>query len=508
MEQLLKKRSVRLTGCALNKQEECPISGEYTLPEYCPDIAVVLKCFAYPRILNRQWSGDQLLLDGSVVIRALYLDEGRRCVRAIEFTQAFSCALRGEGRVSNAAVNLELCTKYLNCRAVNPRRIEVRGAIIVDAYAESSVQKDISVANECSGLYTRTQTKEITAPCSNSDKILTISESLDFPDDLPAAEMLLGGECHAVMRECKLLAGKAIVKGQVYLHQMYVDAHNVEMVHCLNFSIPFSQILDVDGAVEGMPYTATVHVLSDTERCTVGPGGENTILEVSVKLLAQVQVYQKEEIPVLLDAYHTKYPLSAQTEETDLRCLLGTRWEETVLPMQISVSSGRWHEILDVNAQLQEHDVVCSDGRAEARGRMTVCVIARDTDGEIVCDEFAEDYSLSYSCRGNAVSLHSVPIDYTYRMVDSTLELKVVLCVAVTDAHCEKVYTLSDLHLKQDTPYPKQKATVLFYYADAEESVWDIGRNCHTSPKEICEENSLTGECISDSTVLVVPIVN
>ena len=71
MEQLLKKKSVRLSGLAMDKQEECPISGEYTLPEYCPDVAVVLKCFAYPRILSRQWSGDQLLLDGNAVIRVL-----------------------------------------------------------------------------------------------------------------------------------------------------------------------------------------------------------------------------------------------------------------------------------------------------------------------------------------------------------------------------------------------------------------------------------------------------
>ena len=131
MEQLLKKKSMRLTCCALDKQEECPISGEYTLPEYCPDVAVILKCFAYPHIQNRQWSGDQWLLDGTAVIRVLYLDEERRRLRSLEFTQSFSCTRRGEGRADNAAVQVELSTKYLSCRAVSPRRVEVRGAILV-----------------------------------------------------------------------------------------------------------------------------------------------------------------------------------------------------------------------------------------------------------------------------------------------------------------------------------------------------------------------------------------
>ncbi len=508
MEQLLKKRSVMLTGCALDKQDECPISGEYTLPEYCPDIAVILKCFAYPRVMNRQWSGEQLLLDGNAVIRVLYLDEERCSIRSLEFTQPFTCTMRGEGRADNGAVNLTLSTKYLNCRAINPRRIEVRGAISVAAHAEYAMRKEVGVAVEDAALYTREEEIEITLPCAMSEKVLTVSESLEFPETLPPAEMLLGGECRAVVRECKLLSGKAIVKGQVHLHQLYCDNSDAEKVHSLDFTVPFSQILDVDGAMEGMPYLATVQVLSDTERCTVGPDGENTMLEVTVKLLIQIQVYCKEKLTVIKDAFHCHCPVSAQTEELKVCCLRGMRWEETVLPMQLAIPSGRWQEIVDVCVQLQEDVVTCNDDRAEAKGRMLVCVVACDTDGEIVYDEFVEDYTLTYDCTGNTCTIQAVPMDCQYRVVDKTLEVKVTMCVSIADMHCETIQVINELHLQRDIPYPKQKVTTLLYYADAGESVWDIGRHCHASPTCICEENELTDECVMEPMVLVVPIVN
>ena len=73
MEALLNKRSVQLSQRIMNQSEECAISGEYILPEYCSDIAVILKCFAYPHVQNRQWSGDQLLIDGAADIRAFFL---------------------------------------------------------------------------------------------------------------------------------------------------------------------------------------------------------------------------------------------------------------------------------------------------------------------------------------------------------------------------------------------------------------------------------------------------
>ena len=499
MEQLLKKKSVRLSGLAMDKQEECPISGEYTLPEYCPDVAVVLKCFAYPRILSRQWSGDQMLLDGNAVIRVLYLDEQRRCVHSIEFLQPFTCGMRGERKVDHVLVDLELSTKYLNCRAIGPRRIEVRGAVVVTARADSVMEKDVGWIAEDGGLYTRTLRKNVTIPCAMNEKLLTISESLDFPEALPAAEVLLGGECHAVVHECKLLTGKAILKGQIYLHQLYWDAQ--EMVHCLDFTLPFSQILDASESIEGMPYYATVQVLSDTERCVVGPSGENTILDVSVKLLLQVQMYRPEEITVIKEAYHSQYPVAAQTENMDFYCCLGTRWEETVLPMQLSVPQGRWQEIIDVCVQPQESVVECMDGHASVKGRMTVCVVARDMDGEVVYDEFVEDFILTYGCQGNAARVHLIPINCKYRVVENALELQVTLCATIHDIQYEREAVLSDLRLQSDRPYPQQKVTAWLYYADEGESVWDIGRSCCASPSRIFEENSLADEKVAQSMV-------
>lgn len=506
MEQLLKKKSVRLSGCALDKQEECPISGEYSLPDYCPDVAVILKCFAYPRVLNRQWSGDQLLVDGNTVLRVLYLDEERKHVHAFEFVQPFTCTMRGAGKADNAAVDLELTTKYLNCRAIGPRRVEVRGAVSVVARAECVVQKDLGIAVEDSCLFTRTLEKEITIPCGMNEKVVTISESLDFPDVLPPAEMLLGGECHAVIRDCKLLAGKAIVKGQVFLHQLYVD--NKEAVHSLDFVLPFSQILDVNEAMEGMPYDATVLILSDTERCTTGPSGENTILDVAVKLLLQIRVHKKETTTIIKDAYHSRCPLTAQTEGVEMCCFFGTRWEETVLPMRLATQSGRWQEIIDVCVQPQEHTTEYIDGSAVVNGRMIVCVVARDVDGEVVYDEFAEEYSLRYECRGNACRVSLVPIQCKYRVIENALELQISLYATVMDMEnvCEQV--TADLRLQSDCPYPPRKVTTLLYYADVGESVWDIGRNCHASPACIREENMLEEDCLTEQRVLVVPIVN
>ena len=508
MEQLLRKSTVQLTELTLDKQEDCPVSGEYTLPEYCPDVAVVLKCFADPRIQNRQWSGDQLLIDGNAVIRVLYLDEERRCVRALEFTLPFSCAFRGNGFVDNAAVELDLATKYLNYRAVSPRRIEVRGAVVVTVRADGVVNKHILTAEEGDDLYTRTETIMVTVPCGSCDKVLSISESVEFDSDLPPAEMLLGGECHAAIHECKLLSGKAIVKGYVYIRQLYMDNTSNRQTHCLNYKLPFSQIMDVANASETMLCKAFVHVLTDTERCSVGPDGENTILDVNAKLLIQVQVYQQEKMIALKDAYHRRYPLTAQTEELEQRTLLGTRWEAATLSMKLAVPNGEWSEIIDVSVQTQPLLAVCTDGKMDLKGKMEICVVARDVDGEIVCEEYTEEYGLEYGCAGNFAQAKPTVTDWTYHVAENRLELQVKLCVCVSEYESSQHRIISELRLEEDKPYPRPKVSTLFYYAESGESVWDIGRLCHASPDCILSENAMDDEFITENTVIVVPIMH
>lgn len=506
MEQLLKKRAHNITQCILDKQEECPISGEYILPEYCPDIAVVLKCFAYPHIQNRQWSGEQMLLDGNAVIRVLYLDEERRCLRSLEFAQPFSCSLRGSGRVDNAAVTLNLSTKYLTCRALNPRRIEVRGVITVDAHADGIAEKDVLEVPDYDHLYARSEVLKTTVPLETCDKIMTISESLEFDASLPPAEMLLGGECCAVLKECKLLSGKAIVKGQIYLHQIYADSLKDESIHSLNYAIPFSQILDVEQAREGAPIYAAVHVLSDTEKCVVGPDGDNTMLEVNVKLLIQLHLYGTQEITILKDVYHSQYPALLQSEMVETCSILGTRWEESVLSLSVTMPSQPWKEILDLWALPQDTTTQCEQGKARIKGRMSLCVVARELDGEIVHHEFVEDYCLEYACNGNLAQIHSDVIGVKYRVVDNTLEVQIALSSTITDRNDSQETMVSDWHLQKEAPYPKANASLVLYYADAGESAWDIGKACHTSPQAIADENALTQDCLEEPMVLLVPI--
>ena len=324
------KQTVMLPRPAMNMHEEYVLSGDFVLPEYCPDVAVVLKCQITPYVASRQWNGDQLVLDGTALLRVLYLDEERQCVREAEFTQPISCSLRGDGDAQGAMVQLSLTPEYVNCRATSPRRLEVRGAFTVHAWALKTQEMVLLDSQQEEGLYMQTATMQINAPKAWAERMTVVSEILDFTGDLPEAEQLLGGHCQAVVQECKLLSGKAIVKGQLYMHQLYTDDSSRGTTHVLDYTLPFSQILDVDGAMDGDLATAEVLLLSDTQRTALNDAGQNGALELTAKLLIQVQVYSSEEIRLVTDAYHGRCPVEPHTCMVSPYSLVGVQRQNKI----------------------------------------------------------------------------------------------------------------------------------------------------------------------------------
>lgn len=506
MENLLQHKTIRISRPVLDRREECGVSGSFTLPDYCVDIASVMICTMSPHLINRQWSGDRLLIDGSADVRMLYLDEERCRVHAAEFSLPFGVECKADFAPDSIPVTVHLRTHYVNWRAVSPRCIEIRGGVIAEIQAISVEDMDLlEVHDPC--IETRLCDASVTAPTASAEKVLTVSEQLDFPQDKPACDMLLGGTCNAELTECRLLNGKAIVKGTLYVHQMY--SHDLEKgsTDCLNFAIPFSQILDVEGAREGQLHNAHIYCLSDAERCLTGPDGANTVLEVTAKVLVQISVWEETTTAILLDAYHTKYPLDLEFEELRHNTFVGYRNEHTVLPMPVELPSTDVGEILDVWVTSMDYDVTVRGQVAVIMGKMGVNVLWRDRDGCIALHHTKEEFRLELPCIGDVTMARLSVTEVQYRVDGAYLQLQIRLSVCMNMYQSCNHRVVSLLTLQKDRAYPAGKENLLMYYASTGESVWDIGRSCHASASAICAENDIKTDTISQPMLLSIPIV-
>ena len=148
-------RAVPVNETLFDDFDERPVDCDFVLPDYCPDIAAVLKCTLKPVIQSKQLSGDRLLVDGQATIRVMYLDEGRKCVRCCEFSQPFTSTFSVKNAGVNACIRATAKTDYVNCRATSPRRLDVHGAFTVKLKITAQGSREVVSEAKGAGKYTR-----------------------------------------------------------------------------------------------------------------------------------------------------------------------------------------------------------------------------------------------------------------------------------------------------------------------------------------------------------------
>ena len=121
MEYNLQKMQVPEAGWLLDTVAEEPVDADLTLPDYCPDIERILKCTMIPQIYMANISGDCLNIDGNTVIRVMYLDGGKGCLRSYEHTVPFSHSFTLKDSPDRCAIYADAKPEYINCRAQSPQ---------------------------------------------------------------------------------------------------------------------------------------------------------------------------------------------------------------------------------------------------------------------------------------------------------------------------------------------------------------------------------------------------
>lgn len=504
MDSKMNKQAIPLLRPVLDAREEYVLSNDFVLPEYCPDMAVVLKCMVTPLIHSRQWTAGQLMLEGSATIRVLYLDEERNVIRKAEFNHPISLTVRCEEGHDIPLTQVSVTQEYVNCRATSPRRLEVRGAFSVHAWAHCA--QDLPVLSaDCKNVHVRRCETEVSSIKAFTERVMVLNDVLDLSSSLPTEDNLLYDAYQVCVQECKLLTGKAIVKGTVYLRQLYGDPKNGDMLP-VTHTVPFSQILDLDGAEEGDRCEVNACILSDSFRITGNGEEQHAVLEVAVKVLVQVQAFDCRKVSLVTDAYHSQCPSTLKTQELTLMGFKGMHRHTAVIQRSFDLPSGDIKEILDVWLQLLSSACHCDGTRVLVTQKVNVCMLVKDVNGMIAYFERPEELETE-----QAVDADHAVAEINVLHVDcikngNRLELKAELnaCVSVWSKQEHK--TVLDVHLQEEEAYPTQRFAVRLYYAKSGENVWDIARECRTSPEGILTENSLHDYSLTEDAVLVVPI--
>ena len=129
----VKKSSFVQCRRAVETQFEQSVEKDFVLPDYCPDIFRILKCRVYPRIISQSVNGDKAALELEALIKVLYLSENSGKINVLEQKMTYNKTIDLPADCKAPLIYAFPRVDYLNCRVINQRRLDVRGAVSVKA---------------------------------------------------------------------------------------------------------------------------------------------------------------------------------------------------------------------------------------------------------------------------------------------------------------------------------------------------------------------------------------
>ena len=510
MELTLNHESICINEVVYDGVLEQPVELDYMLPDYNQGIFKVLKCRLTPKIASKRVSGDKLILDGMVYIKVIYIAEETNQIRSIEQKMPFSKTADLKEAAQNPRISINLRTDYVNCRVVNPRRLDIRGA--VSCKMSVTELKTEQLLTDAKGMGTQLQKRKFSTglDLKTTDKQFTIHEEFDIPAGA-SIDSILNCVAAATAGEHRVIANKVVVKGEISLRILYALADDENPLKLMEQSVPVSQIVDLQGVDDEYGCAIKFDVISVELEPKHDTDGNANMIAASISLIVGCEAYKNKEIQVVTDMYSTGYESTLSVKNINTQKMLGVIRENSSIKQMLELGE-QVIDVYEVHCNIKNINVAYAAETFTVTGEMEVnalccdndhipCNIDRTVPIEIKLSHNFTDEGINFNC-----GIVIIAIEYTLAGTDK-IEVR---CQAVVsgEVFCgNKTDVVMGINIDEQKPKAKDNSALTIYYADEGERVWDIAKRYNTSINAIINENTLESEKLKQRDMLLIPRV-
>lgn len=475
---------------------------DYLLPDYCSGIFKLLKCFALPVVTGKVVVGDKLTLDGTVQLRLLYIGEEDHRIAAVTQSVPFTKTVDLPRSCNNAAVSVNASGGSVSCRVVNAKRVDIHGSVLMPISVTEQQTFTALTDVQGQGVQTRSTALKIDGSCKHAEKQFTLQEEWEAAAYDGAAVLDLRGS--AVITEHKLLAGKAIIKGEAQVHILLSMPDG--SLTAWQQSLPFSQIIDVNGLSEEDQPLFSVELLGiEAEQ---SGSGEDAIIGIAMQLRVTCTAYESREVALLTDAYSVCYPCELQRMPVNLTRLDRVLSERETAHLGLSLDSVTAVSVADVLCDIAGVQTSVTPQGVSLAIAVRALVIGIDDNGLPFAVEQTVTHQMELPCELTDAHRCRPEVTLTassFSVSDQRVDLRLSIAVTGSITYHYQIEAIDALRVDEENRLPENDAGLVLYFAKEGESVWEIAKAYRSEVSGITAENALEGDTLDADRVLLIP---
>ena len=514
MECKINREWIPVTETVFDESQEQSVTLDYVLPDYDPEIFRVICCELQPSVTHYQRSSGRLTYELRAELRVLYCGADSKALQCVSQVLSFSKSLDiPDTPDSEPVFFFHPKTDYVNCRATGKRRLDVRGAVSVRIRA--SAQRKQEVISDIFGMEMQLQRRNITAAAEkrNAVKNISLSEEIALGASRQPVQSVLRCSARAVLGECSIIAGKLVARGEVVADVLCRGEDS--SAESLRFTMPYSQIVDMEQIDETFTGIADAQMVSFLAKPMADTDGIQRVLQCSAEVRLTCSAVKTKNISIVTDAYSTRYlceckPVALRVDGAPVPIS-----ESFACNASIHAGESGAELVSDLRCHVKNVSMTANpeQGKLRISGMLCASVLVTDSEGmpALLEREEAFEEQLPLNIQADEILLFgsAEPADCSYHLgADGVISVQCSIKVTGTLHPAAAVQGLTHVQADEEKKIIRDSDCALrLYYGTEGESVWDIAKRCSTKVSAITEENDLSGDILTRSGMLLIPIV-
>ena len=503
--ELIKSRALQYATVsrASTSHEE---SLDAIVPDTFPDIETICCALGSLEIREKLVQTDRVMVSGNIRGTLVYKGEQGGPLCALDCTIPFAALVEARGCKGQDLVFVKGSLHRLEGRMLNPRKFTLRAQFGLEtqvcAPKEYEVCQGIRGGEE-EGMQALTQTFSFESALSMKEKGFSLHEDVrQKSPEGSTGDKVLRTFGKLVTEDIRVISGKVMLRGSAQGEALLLRQSTGAMEK-ESFSIPYSQIVELEGAEEGD--TAQVEYSVKNCACTVSSDEEGPFLSWDIAADVMVSIHRPVQYEVLMDAFSIKGGCTLQQEPLDLP--LARCQREASAEMRATLSPPEQADaLLDWSASVKSCGAIGKEG--VAHGEVCVNLLCMTGDGQPMQYDQVVSWEGHFPPMEGEDCLCQCDISgLSLKWADGACQLTGPVAFHLTGQSGKPVRQVVDCQMEENASAPaRPKASLILRRAEGGETVWLLAKSFRTSPGDIMAANHLeTGGALEKGQLVMIP---
>ena len=471
----------------------CEAGGEYTLPDYTPEVRRVLRVDCDATVTGQYETQDKTEIGGELVYCLIYLD-GDGAIASVTLDGTFSCQIPGgEGAQMQVIPTVDGVT----CRLGGPRRVMMKANMTL---------RPIAVRSET---VTEAETSDIGAceilrrPLTVGETVIFEGEEAELTDSVKSEpESRLLSVCGRVLvRETKTEVGALRVRADLWMTALCADSTGAP--YTVRSKIPIEETITEERLTPAFSAMAFGRCTACNATFANDEGSDRLVFDARVTLWGVA--VNNEVITPMCDVYAMEYPLNISHAPMTGRyypaCLQGNYTVDGSTPL---ADLGLSEEATPIDCRGQASVTSCTADGAEitVEGEMRMhCLLGVTGDENYTGAIFRSPWKVRMTAKeplptGVQIMPQVLCVGCHLRSDGQKLSADAELQISCLTTATNEMETVEDIAADVDHPYAQRRGEIVAAYLEGDDSLWSVGKRYHVPLGGLADANSIPREAL------------